>query len=189
MSFPSTLVVPAAMVIAGTLFVPPAEARSHTATATCAGSQTVTYSPGLTDRPRNVTINGTTTLRHCVSATGPTTTGGTSTFTGTGTFSCTSGTYTGTRKITWSNGRTSTLSFGSGVSVNGPESIVTIKGTVTGGEFAGQKWGGTFTMFTTKPTACAAQSGLTTASGPLLLSIGSLMPSLAVPRKTRPVGR
>jgi hypothetical protein len=183
------LLLASAAITLGATMVPGATAHAAVPeTATCAGSQTVTYSPGLTARSRHVTINGTTTLSRCASPADPTITGGTSTFTADGIFSCTSGTYSGVRKIAWNNGRTSTLSFTSLVSVRGPESVVAIRGTVTGGEFSGQKWSGAFTMFTAKPLACGTPAGLPTASGPLLLSIGSLLPGLVVPHKSRPVG-
>ena len=73
--------------------------------------------------------------------------------------SCTSGAYSGTRKITWNNGRTSTLSFKSAVSVNAGQSLVAIKGEVTDGEFSGQKWSAAFTMFTARPASCATRGG------------------------------
>jgi hypothetical protein len=195
-SGPSRL-VPAAMGIAGVALtaaalVPAATARAHTAaagTTTCAGSQTVAYSPGLSMRAREITLHGTTTLSRCVSSADPSITGGRSTFKATGRLSCTSGEYSGTRKITWNNGRTSTMSFRSVVSVSAGASVVAIKGEVTDGEFSGQKWGATFTMFTTRPTSCATPEGLPTTSGPLALTIGSLVPGRPAPDRSRPSPR
>jgi hypothetical protein len=192
-SGPSRL-VPAAMGIAGVALtaaalVPAATARAHTAaagTTTCAGSQTVAYSPGLSMRAREITLHGTTTLSRCVSSADPSITGGRSTFKATGRLSCTSGEYSGTRKITWNNGRTSTLSFRSAVSVSGGESVAAIKGTVTAGEFDGKKWSAAFTMFTTRPASCATAEGLPTASGRLLLNVGSLVPRMSAPDESRP---
>jgi hypothetical protein len=169
--------------------VPAATAHAHaiaTGTTTCAGSQTVAYSPGLALRHRGVVLHGTSTLSRCASSADPTITGGRSTFKATGRLSCTSGDYSGTRKITWSNGRTSTMSFSSVVSVNAGESVVAIKGAVTDGEFSGQKWSATFTMFTARPAACATPEGLPTASGRLLLTIGSLVPGRSAPDRSRP---
>ncbi|MFI7229162.1 hypothetical protein ACIBO5_38600 [Nonomuraea angiospora] len=140
----------------------------------CTGSQTVTYTPGLTDQPREVTVSGKAALTRCVSSSDPTISQATSSFSATGTFSCTSGTRAGTRRITWNNGNTSTLSSTSTVSVNGAESLVLIKGIVVDGEFKGAQWAGTFTMFRTKPQGCLTAQGLATASGPVVLSIGSL---------------
>jgi hypothetical protein len=166
----------------------PEVARAHTAaaTVTCEGSQTVAYSPGLTLRARQATIHGTTTLSRCVSATDPGITAARSTFRATGRLSCTSGGYSGTRKIVWNNGRTSTMSFTSSVSVNAGQSVVAIKGEVTDGEFSGKRWSATFTMLTARPAACATSEGLPTAAGRVLLSIGSLVPGIAVPEKSRP---
>jgi hypothetical protein len=170
----------------------PEAARAHTtaATVTCAGSQTVAYSPGLSSRHRQVTIHGTTTLDRCVSTTGSTTgpgiTAARSTFRATGRLSCTSGGYSGTRKIRWNNGRTSTMSFTSAVSVDAGRTVVAIKGEVTDGEFSGKRWSAAFTMFTAKPEACATSEGLPTAAGRVLLSIGSTIPGTPVPEKSRP---
>lgn len=140
----------------------------------CTGSQTVTYTPGLTDQPRRVTVNGKAPLIECVSSSDPTISRATSTFSATGTFSCTSGTRAGSRRITWNNGNASTLSSTSTVSLNGAESLVLIKGVVVDGEFKEAPWSGTFIMFDTKPQDCLAAQGLAGVSGPLTLSIGSL---------------
>ncbi|MFI7687676.1 hypothetical protein ACIBQ6_01335 [Nonomuraea sp. NPDC049655] len=149
-------------------------ARAAIGTTKCTGSQTVTYTPGLTDQPREVTVSGTAPLLDCVSTSDPTIFQATSTFSATGTFSCTSGTRAGSRKITWNNGNTSTLSSTSTVSLNGAETVVLIKGVVVDGEFKGARWTGTFAMFGTKPLACLTTQGLAGVSGPLTLSIGSL---------------
>jgi hypothetical protein len=169
--------------------VPAATARAHAVaagTTTCAGSQTVAYSPGLTLRQREAVLHGTSTLSRCASSADPTITGGRSTFKANGRLSCTSGDYSGTRKITWNNGRTSTMSFRSVVSVSAGESVVAIRGEVTDGEFSGQKWSAAFTMFTARPAACATPEGLPTASGRLLLTIGSLVPGRSAPDRSRP---
>jgi muramoyltetrapeptide carboxypeptidase LdcA involved in peptidoglycan recycling len=190
----SSRLLPAGMAITGVAllaaaFVPEAAGAHTTAlqagTTTCGGSQTVAYSPGLTLKTRQVTLHGTSTLSRCASTSDPTITAARSTFKATGKLSCTSGTYSGTRKITWNNGRTSTLSFNSVVSVNVGQSVVAIKGAVTDGEFSGQKWSAAFTMFTTKPGSCMATEGLPTASGKLLLNVGSLVPGMPVPEKHR----
>jgi hypothetical protein len=164
--------------------VPPV-AGARAGTTTCGGSQTVAYSPGLTLKRREVTLNGTSTLSRCASTADPTITAGRSTFHATGRLSCTSGTYSGTRKITWNNGRTSTLSFDSSLSVNAGQSLVAVRGAVTDGEFSGQKWSAAFTMFTARPRSCATAEGLPTASGKLLLSVGSLVPGVKVPETSR----
>lgn len=188
--FTSSRLVPAGMAITGVAlvaaaFVPVATAPARAVapgTTSCAGSQTVAYSPGLSLRAREVTIHGTSTLSRCVSSTDRAITGGKSTFKATGRISCTSGDYSGTRKVHWNNGRTSTMSFRSVVSVSAGQSVVAIKGTVTDGEFSGQKWSATFTMFPTRPAACATAEGLPTASGPLLLRVGSTVPGSALDR-------
>jgi hypothetical protein len=180
--------IPAAALLA-TAFVPPAAAHAVTAgRLACAGSQTVTYAPGLTDQSGDVTVHGETTLDRCVSTTDPGVTAGTSDFSATGTFSCTSGGYTGLRRVAWNNGRKSTLSFTSEVSVQQGVSVETIRGSVVSGQFTGQRWNATFTMFTTKPFACGTPRGLATTTGPVLLTVGSPFPTLVAPNKVHPIG-
>jgi hypothetical protein len=162
------------IVLVTTLVSAATGARAAIGTTDCTGSQTVTYTPGLTDQPREVTVNGKADLTRCVSSSDPTISQATSTFSATGTFSCTSGRRAGTRRITWNNGNTSTLSSTSTVSVNGAKSLVLIKGMVVDGEFKGAPWTGTFIMFSTKPQDCLTAQGLTTASAPVVLGIGSL---------------
>lgn len=163
--------------------------RQSAGTVACSGSQTVAYSPGLTTRPQEITIHGTSTLTRCVSSADPNITAARSTFHATGRVSCVSGKYSGTRKVTWNNGRTSTMSFNSVVSVNAGQSVVAIKGTVTDGEFSGQKWSAAFTMFTARPQSCATREGLPTAAGRLLLTVGSVVPDLSAPDLSRPTRR
>lgn len=161
--------------LSAAMLVPPATgARAAIGITKCTGSQTVTYTPGLTDQPREVTVSGQAPLLECVSSSDPAIVQATSAFSATGTFSCTSGTRVGSRRITWNNGDTSTLSSTSTVSVNGAASLVLIKGVVVDGEFKGAQWTGTFAMFSTKPLACLTTQGLAGVSGPLTLSIGSL---------------
>ncbi|MFB9838677.1 hypothetical protein [Actinoallomurus acaciae] len=169
----------------------PDAARAHmtrqaVGTVACAGSQTVAYSPGLTTRSQEVTIHGTSTLTRCASSSDPSITAARSSFHASGRFSCVSGKYSGTRKVSWNNGRTSTMSFNSVVSVNAGQSVVAIKGTVTDGEFSGQKWSAAFTMFTSRPQSCTTREGLPTAAGQLLLTVGSVVPDLSALDPTRP---
>jgi hypothetical protein len=162
---------------------PVSEADAHAATATCEGSQTVAYSPGLSSEPRQVTIHGTSTLSHCASSADPRVTAARSSFHATGRLSCTEGAYLGTRRISWNNGRTSTLSFHAVLFPRGRASVAAIRGVVTSGQFDGQKWSADFTVFATRPRSCATTAGLTTASGRLLLGIGSPVPGRKAPEK------
>jgi hypothetical protein len=176
MAITGVSLVAAALVPAASARVDATQRLARAGTTTCEGSQTVAYSPGMSLKPRQVTIHGTATLSRCASSTDPTITSGRSTFRAAGRFSCVSGTATGTRKITWNNGRTSTLSFTSSVSVNAGESVVAVRGTVTDGEFDGQKWSAVSTMFGSRPAACATPEGVPTTYARLLLTIGSLVP-------------
>jgi hypothetical protein len=162
----------------------PGRVAAAAGTVTCTGTQTVTYSPGLSGRLREVTVHGATTLSRCASTADPRITAGRSTFHATGRLSCDAGGYSGTRKINWTNGRTSTLSFTSAFSPD--PGVVTVKGQVTGGQFDGQRWTATFTMFTTRPGACATPAGLPTAAGRVVLGIGSHATAPALPVRSRP---
>jgi hypothetical protein len=189
--------LPAGLALAGAALLSaafaPEIARAHAVAATattCEGSQTVAYSPGLSATPREITIHGTSTLSHCASSADPGITAGRSAFHAKGRLSCTSGTYTGTREITWDNGRTSRLSFRSVVSADGHGgSVVATRGEVTGGRFAGQKWSAAFTMFAVRPHGCATAAGVPTVAGRLRLGVGSPFPGLKVPERSRPVLR
>ncbi|GAB2869718.1 hypothetical protein GCM10027176_84250 [Actinoallomurus bryophytorum] len=163
--------------------------QASAGTTTCEGSQTVAYSPGMSLKPRHVTIHGTATLSHCASSADPTITGGRSTFHATGQFSCVSGDATGVRTITWNNGRSSTMSFTSSVSVNAGESVVAVRGTVTDGEFDGQKWSAVSTMFASRPAACATPEGVPTTYARLLLTVGSLIPGRSALDRSQPTPR
>lgn len=154
-------------------FLPAAATAAHAAIegAQCTGTQELTHSPGLTDTPRPVTVTGTSTLVTCASS-DQSITSGTSTLSASGTFSCTSGTGPGIRKITWNNGQTSTLPFTRTISTNLlGQTVAKLAGVVSEGEFKGYVWNGTFILFSTKPSACSTPEGLTSASGPLVLTI------------------
>jgi hypothetical protein len=175
------------------LAVAPGAARAtsgHEAASTlCGGSQTVAYSPGLTTRTREVTLHGTSTLDRCASTADPGITAARSTFRATGRVSCVSGRYSGVREVAWNNGRTSTMSFESLVSVTAGHSVVAIRGRVTDGEFRGQRWSATFTMFAARPAACLTPAGLPTAAGRLVLGVGSPVPGSAVADHEKPTLR
>jgi hypothetical protein len=163
--------------------------RRTAGTVACSGSQTVAYSPGLTARPQDITIHGTSTLTRCASSTGQHITAAWSTFRATGRLSCVSGEYSGIRKVIWNNGRASTMSFSSVVSVKAGRRVATIKGAVTDGEFSGRKWSAAFTMSTSRPEACATREGMPTIAGPLLLTVGSTVPVLSPSLLSRPARR
>lgn len=163
--------------------------RQAVSTVACGGSQTVAYSPGLTTGPQEITIHGTSTLTRCASSADPNITAAWSTFHATGKLSCVSGKYSGTRKVVWNNGRTSTMSFSSVVSVDGDRSVAAVKGTVTDGEFRGRKWSAAFTMFASRPRNCATRAGLPTIAGRLLLTVGSTVPVISTPPLSRPTRR
>lgn len=130
--------------VAGTLAVFSAAAPgAHALTLlTCGGSSTTTYSPGLTDTPGPVTINGNTIYGPCLNATDPLElrTGQSTQSALNPTASCT-GLLTGrsgTRSIAWGNGQSSTYSYNQNTTtLAGGAVVIAQQGTITSGEFTG----------------------------------------------------
>ncbi|MFD7919810.1 hypothetical protein ACFV3R_11360 [Streptomyces sp. NPDC059740] len=133
---------------------------------TCAGTQNISYSPGLTNTPRSVTAQGTNNLGPCVV---PNTdiTAGTITFGSTGDYSC-QGLLASTQEVNvvhWSDGSTSTLQVTrTATKVNG-QLINTFTGSVTSGTFHGASVVWTITNLTLSLLACETQEGLTSLTG------------------------
>jgi hypothetical protein len=132
----------------------------------CSGSQTQTYNPGLTLTQRTTTTDANTAFTLCLG--GPLGTTATAHRNFTGNLSCLVGTLIApfTFPITWSNGQTSTISATSiAVSRITGQTVVELLGTITAGRYKNALYSETLTMFTTQPTACLAEPGLTQVSG------------------------
>lgn len=152
-----------------------AEATSAAADAsivdlTCPGYSQTTYQPGMTDAARQITISGSGVYGPCVSS-DPTLTSGTFHASGTGIVSCVSGSFSGSITFIWNNGRSSTVSYTAiiGQHVDG-EVVVVVHGTVTDGEFEGDTFIHTVTLFTLEPPQCFTSSGVASTSGPKLIT-------------------
>lgn len=149
------------------LFIPAAPAQAQVALVTCGGSQTTTYSPGLTNTAQTVQRAGQTLHTPCVSTAAPFTFSGSTSFTSTSVLSCLSLTSanTGTDLITWSTGRTSTFSYNRTVTVVQGQTVVTLTGSITAGDFLGSTAEETITSVSLDLTACSSAQGITSTYG------------------------
>jgi len=154
------------------MFAAPARAHAAATDLTCAGTESVTFSPGLLLTPQQVTLHTNRQWGPCVSSDAAVTSGfDAETFVNT--ISClslaTAG--TGTLTFTWSNGRTSTFMFNKSVSHPIGQTVVTYTGTIVAGEFAGDSVLETITGAALNLTACLAPPGITSTFGIAVLEI------------------
>lgn len=162
--------------IATTNVVAPATpAVADSSVLSCPGSQTLEWNPGLRWKPRLVAVEGTTTLRPCVDPTGPILTGS-SAFDGNETYSCRTvvGQAPGTEEITWNTGETTTFSWTASEITNtsvGGAIVVTIITDIESGKFKDMQVTYAITSVAFNPLACFSAHGVTSASGPILLTI------------------
>ncbi|WP_283136101.1 hypothetical protein [Rhizohabitans arisaemae] len=172
-------VLPALILAAAALALPtPARAASST---TCTGTSHVTFSPGLTLTPQNVTVTETDTVPSCTS-TDPTITG---IVTG-GPFSypvpgasCNHVELNpaggGQLVLHWNNGQTSTLTgLLSTLTATGGIVQNTAAGTVTAGQFTGATAVITWAYLLVNPLQCLTPGGLTAQDGTIVLQITGL---------------
>ena len=124
----------------------------------CEITGTANLSPGVTVTPKATSYTFTGTLKSCAGTDKTAKTGSVSAA-GAGKLSCAEGTSKGTSTVTWSNGQSSTISFSTTDAASG----VLVNGSVTGGEFAGDKVGGVLNFVTTQAKLCTS-TGLTTLS-------------------------
>lgn len=142
---------------------------------TCAGTQNLQYSPGLTDTPNTVTASGTNHLGPCV-VPNTSITSGTITFSATGSYSCQDllGSSEVTNVIQWSDGSSSTLQVTrTATKVNG-QLINTFTGSVTAGTFQGATVVWTITSVSLALLACQTPQGLTSLTGVDVFSLASV---------------
>lgn len=132
--------VAALVVGAATIFGIASPASAAVIDIACLGSQTVTYSPGLTLVPTNQAISVTTHYSSCVSTTQPSITSGSSSVsTNVPGRTCLSplDTDTITVTITWNTNQTSTFTATRTVTDLAATILVTYTGTVVSGVFTG----------------------------------------------------
>lgn len=156
----------AAMIWAGA--VPTGPAHGAVIEVLCPlGSQTVTYNPGLTNTPSQVTVTWDLRLDSCVSLTHPAVTsgGGSGNVVRTGSCSEIVGSSTGSQVITWNTGQTSTFSFTRTYSSVNGEAVLLLTGTITSGLFYGASAVLTIVDATLDLAACNTTTGLTQING------------------------
>ncbi|WP_146616624.1 hypothetical protein [Kitasatospora sp. SolWspMP-SS2h] len=169
-SYAAAAVGAAAML--GALTAAPAHAAPLDAT--CTGTDTTTYTPGLTNTPRTVTISGRISLS-CLSPSRPAITGATITGGGTApdlTCAVLEQPSSGTSTIAWSDGSRSTYTYTTalGPGAAGTQ-VLTLTGTITSGTFAPDSLLIAVVFANTDLNACNSTSGLTGRSGPATLTV------------------
>lgn len=155
----------------------PAAAPASTAVVQCAGTEAITYTPGLTTVPQQVRLSAQGTLGPCATTAGPDFSDGRIAFSGAGQLSCTvGGSSSGTAAITWTGGERSAFTYQGAVSLR-PDgvTVLVLTGTVTSGSFAGEHVVNTITLASTDLTACLSSRGLTATSGPITLNVNPLI--------------
>ena len=166
-----TLTVAAAGVLAAGVASP-----AHAATLlTCAGAQSVTYSPGLTNAPQPVALHVENTFQPCLNLTHPLElrTGTASTNLPAVSRTCSSvlEARPGTRVIHWSTGTTSTFTFiAEATSLAGGAVQVVQQGSITAGEFQGATAIGVVVLASTEFANCAT-TGVTSQGGAMTLTL------------------
>jgi hypothetical protein len=143
---------------------------------TCAGTETVTYSPGVLLTPQSVHVTVTGILAPCTSS-DSTVVSGTYMEDFTATLSCAtllSG-RAGTRTFKWSGGQSSTFAFNRALNNVGGQTTVTFTGAVTDGEFAGDTGFEQVVFVTPSALQCLAPPGVTTLGpGPAVVNISGV---------------
>lgn len=130
------------VLVAGLLSLAGVMLPAHAAQATsldaqCVGTETATYSPGVTVNPQFVVSEVHGTYVTCLSS-DPLITSAEVAIHAEGTLSCVSGTVSGQQVITWNTGATSHVAFTLAVSLRpAGQVVVAASGTITAGKFVG----------------------------------------------------
>jgi hypothetical protein len=114
--------------------------------------------PGLAVASRAFSYTFTGSFTQCKGS-DPTISTGSVTASGSGSGGCSKSATTGTARITWNNGQTSSLSF----KTTGAAAALLVQGTITSGEFAGQA-AKALLAFQATPTDCNTANGVTAPS-------------------------
>jgi len=163
------------LLAAGFFAVPIHTAHAVSVDVTCAGTDTITYQPGLLLTPQTVGVATTKILAPCTSS-DPTITAGTMQSAFTATLSCSTlfAGRSGTEILSWSNRRSSTFTFNRAVNDVGGQTTVTQTGSITSGEFAGATAVEQIVYVTPSTLQCLAPPGLTTLGpGSVVLTIST----------------
>jgi hypothetical protein len=150
-------------------------AAADTSAVVCTGTESITYSPGLTFTPASVEYTGADTYTSCISTPPADITSASFSFGGTATFSCTSFTlpsYTATQVVNWSDGQTSTWTYSTEVTTSPDgDDIFVADGTIVAGEFEGAQASLTVDDLPLNLLACLTPEGATEAGGPAVFEV------------------
>ena len=151
----------------------PYTAHAASGSVTCAGTETVSYQPGLLITPQTSHVVVTGIMAPCTSSDAGITAGNYQESFST-TLSCSTllAGRTGTRVFHWSNGQSSTFTFNRALNNVGGQTTVTFTGDIVSGEFSGDTAVEQVTFVTPSTLQCLAPPGLTTLGpGPAVLII------------------
>jgi hypothetical protein len=155
------LLIAAVIALTGTAVSAPA-AHALSVDVTCAGTETVTYQPGLLLTPQQVHVVVTGILAPCTSSVAGITAGNYGeSFTTTLSCSTLFAGRTGTRVFHWSNGQSSTFSFNRAINNVGGQTTVTFTGNIVSGKFTGDTVVEQVIFVTPNIPQCLAPPGLT----------------------------
>jgi hypothetical protein len=136
------------------------------------GTQSTTYSPGLTNTSRPTSYVSEGVVTGCVDLSGNGITSATYTGTGGGTAGCLESSLTNTMLVNWSNGQSSTVT-GTGTIQLKPNgtSVVVHNGEVTSGAFDGSGVTLTLVLTSLDLLGCLTPEGVTNTGGPVTLTV------------------
>lgn len=160
-----------------------ARAENLLTLANCVGSHSATWSPGVTNNPREITVSENSQW-NCLQLRAPLLTTASSTNEFTAQFSCQSllNPVPATWTIEWGDGvepKTSTYVFTAQVNSVGNNLVIAAPGTITAGRHAGASAVGTFVLQNLGATLnnlCASANGVTNATGASTLLITGVAP-------------
>lgn len=170
-----TAIAATLLAVASLVGVGAGPARAAASDVSCpAGTQTVTYNPGLTLQARPTQLSITRSLGTCVSS-DPTVTTGTNTASPVLTLSCLTATSASstTLTVTWSNGKSSAIFLNFEVNNMGGQTVATGTGSVTSGLFEGDSAVVVNTTETLNTLDCVGD-GITRVSGTFTLQLTSV---------------
>lgn len=165
----------AVMIVAVGLPVGAGTAQADPLDVECTGTQTTTYSPGLTLIPTSQNVNTHTIYGPCVSASTPGLSAGDRSITNNQVASCLDlpGARSAVATITWNTGQQSAFSFNRTVTHVGGNTIVVFTGTIVAGLFAGDSAVEVVVGPTLSTLDCLTPPGITSRIGVVTLTITS----------------
>jgi hypothetical protein len=170
------LVSAVSAVIASVLTSSPSHLDAATTDATCDGTITVTYSPGLTSTHRNTHVKDDEKLSSCTSTDATLKSGSSQHESDDPNLSCKPSTTVSNpqahrKVITWNNGKTSTFEYKTQATQVRGDRKATHTGTIVAGEFTGDSAVGTTDMPDHNPASCDTAQGEASRTGTVHLTI------------------